>query len=97
MNKTIFITGCSTGIGRMTANIQTEYGVFLQKVMAGMQKAASVNSEPVIVAEKKFEAATDGKNQLRYIAGPDAEQIIVARKQMDDNSYIAMIKENMGL
>lgn len=75
----------------------TEYGEFLKKVMVGMQKAGSVNSEPIIVAEKIYEAATDGKNQLRYIAGPDAEQIIAARKQLDDNAYLTMIKLQMGL
>lgn len=75
----------------------TEYGAFLQKVTAGMQQAGSNSSEPIIVAEKIYEAATDGKSQLRYIAGPDAEQIIAARKQMDDDSYMAMIKQQMGL
>ena len=76
---------------------QTEYRKFLQKVMAGMQQAGSNSSEPIVVAEKIYEAATDGKNQLRYIAGPDAEQIIAARKQLDDEAYMALIKQNMGL
>jgi NAD(P)-dependent dehydrogenase (short-subunit alcohol dehydrogenase family) len=76
---------------------QTEYGEFLQKVTAGMQQAGSNSSEPILVAEKIYEAATDGKSQLRYIAGPDAEQIIAARKQMDDDSYMGMIKQQMGL
>ncbi len=76
---------------------QTEYAPFLEKVMAGMQQAGSNSSEPILVAETIYEAATDGKNQLRYIAGPDAEQIIAARKQMDDDSYMAMIKQQMGL
>ncbi len=75
----------------------TEYGPFLQTVTAGMQQAGSNSSEPIIVAEKIFEAATDGKSQLRYIAGPDAEQIIAARKQMDDEAYMGMMKQQMGL
>ena len=76
---------------------QTEYAPFLEKVMAGMKQAGSNNSEPIVVAEKIYEAATDGKNQLRYIAGADAEQIILARKQLDDDAYMAMLKQNMGL
>ena len=76
---------------------QTEYALFLEKVMAGMKNAGSNSSEPIVVAEKIFEAATDGKNQLRYIAGPDAEQIIAARKQLDDDAYMAMMKQQMGL
>ncbi|WP_426482176.1 SDR family oxidoreductase [Chryseobacterium sp. R2ACT005] len=76
---------------------QTEYAPFLEKVMKGMQQAGSQNSEPIVVAEKIYEAATDGKKQLRYIAGADAEKIIEARKQLNDESYLAMIKQNMGL
>ncbi len=75
----------------------TEYGDFLQKVMAGMQQSASNGSEPIIVAEKIYEAATDGKSQLRYIAGPDAEQVIAARKQLDDDAYMALMKQQVGL
>jgi len=65
--------------------------------MAGMKNAGSNSSEPIVVAEKIFEAATDGKNQLRYIAGPDAEQIIAARKELNDDNYMAMMKQQMGL
>ena len=76
---------------------QTEYGPFLQKVMEGMKNAARNSSEPILVAEKIYEAATDGTDQLRYIAGSDAEQIIAARKQLEDVAYMAMIKSTMGL
>ena len=76
---------------------QEEYAPFLEKVMSGMQNMGDVASEPIVVAEKIFEAATDGKNQLRYIAGQDAEQIIAARKQLDDDAYMAMLKQQMGL
>ena len=76
---------------------QAEYGPFLEKVMAGMQQAGSVNSEPIVVSEKIYEAATDDKSQLRYIAGADAEQIIAARKELDDDMYMQMIKQQMGL
>ena len=75
----------------------TEYGEFLQKAMKGMQQSGSNSSEPIIVAETIFEAATDRKNQLRYIVGPDAEQLIAARKQMDDTAYMALMKQQMGL
>ena len=38
-----------------------------------------------------------GTDQMRYIAGPDAEQIIAARKAMDDPEYLALVRSNMGL
>jgi NAD(P)-dependent dehydrogenase (short-subunit alcohol dehydrogenase family) len=76
---------------------QTEYMPFIEKVTAGMQAAGAKHSEPIVVAEKIWEAATDSSNQMRYVAGPDAEQLIAARKQMDDAEYLAMMKGQMGL
>jgi NAD(P)-dependent dehydrogenase (short-subunit alcohol dehydrogenase family) len=75
----------------------TEYKPFLDKVMAGMEGAATQGSEPILVAETIYRAVTDGTDQLRYIAGQDAEQIIAARKQMEDPEYLAMIKGQFGL
>jgi NAD(P)-dependent dehydrogenase (short-subunit alcohol dehydrogenase family) len=75
----------------------TEYSEFFQKVMTGIQQAGNNSSEPIVVAEKIYEAATDGKSQLRYIAGADAEQIIAMRKELDDDSYLGVIKQQIGL
>ncbi len=75
----------------------TEYGPFLEKCMAGMQNASANSSEPILVAETIYKAATDGTGQMRYIAGSDAEQVIAARKAMNDEDYMAMMKQNMGL
>ena len=44
-----------------------------------------------------YEAVTDGTDQMRYIAGADAEQLIGARKQMNDGEFIALIKQQLGL
>jgi len=76
---------------------QTEYAPFLEKVMIAIQQAGSGASEAIVVAEKIYEAATDNKKQMRYIAGVDAEEIIAARKQLDDDSYLSLIKQNWGL
>jgi short-subunit dehydrogenase len=75
----------------------TEYKPFLDKVMAAMSGASTQGSEPILVAGTIYQAATDGSDELRYIAGKDAEQIIAARKQMDDPEYLAMIKDQFGL
>ncbi len=76
---------------------QTEYQPFIEKVMAGMQATSGQASEPILVAETIWKAATDGTDQMRYIAGPDAEQIIAARKAMEDPEYLALVRSNMGL
>lgn len=75
----------------------TEYKPFVDKVISAMNNAASQSSEAVVVAETIYQAATDGTDQMRYIAGEDAKQIIAARKQMEDPEYLEMIKGQFGL
>lgn len=74
----------------------TEYADFTTKVLKAFEAGAD-GSEPILVAETIYKAATDGTDQLRYIAGPDAEQIIAARKQMDDPEYLQLIRSQYGL
>ncbi|AKG37292.1 SDR family oxidoreductase [Paenibacillus durus] len=52
-----------------------------------------IESEPIVIAKVIYEAATDGKDQVRYIAGEDAVQAIGARAQMGDEAFIKMVKE----
>ncbi len=74
----------------------TEYQPFTEKVLKAFEAGAE-GSEPILVAETIYRAATDGTDQMRYVAGPDAEQIIAARKEMDDPSYLALIRSQYGL
>jgi hypothetical protein len=54
-------------------------------------------SEPGVVAEVIYQAATDGTNQLRYTAGEDAKVLVAQRKQADDATFIGGIKRQFGL
>lgn len=74
----------------------TEYKDFTNKVLKAFEAGAD-GSEPILVADTIYQAATDGTDQLRYIAGPDAEQIIAARKQMGDPEYLALIRSQYGI
>ncbi|WP_245508244.1 MULTISPECIES: hypothetical protein [unclassified Rhizobium] len=38
------------------------------------------------VAKVVYEAATDGKDQLRYLVGDDARGFVKARRDMDDQA-----------
>ena len=75
----------------------TEYKNFIENVTTAMNNSATQGSEPTLVAKTIYEAATDGKNQLRYIAGQDAKQIIEARKKLQDDEYLAMIRSQFDL
>lgn len=67
---------------------------------AGMQKVfaayAANPSEPQVVADVIWQAATDGTDTLRYRAGDDAVAILDDRKKQDDATFIGTIKEKMS-
>lgn len=61
-------------------------------------QAAAGNISPAsLVADVILTAATDPSDKLRYRAGADAEQMLDARKQMDEDDFIAMINGQYGL
>lgn len=80
-------------------NALTEYNPFVTQVMSTYQNmmAPERMSAPEIIAGVIYTAATDGKDQLRYRAGDDAEQILTARKNMPDAEFFGMMKGMMGM
>jgi hypothetical protein len=49
-------------------------------------------SPPELIAEVIYGAATDGTDQLRYVAGADAVHILAARRAADDATFFAGIE-----
>jgi len=74
-----------------------EYQPFVGQIMAAMGPMAASGSDPIVVAETIYEAATDGTPQLRYIAGDDAKAIIAQRKDTEDATFLAEIKAQFGI
>lgn len=54
-------------------------------------------STPEQVAEVIWEAATDGKDQIRYVAGEDAKKYLASRKKQTDEEYEAEMVEVFNL
>ena len=75
----------------------TAYQGTVAKLFAAMPAMLDNASPASLVADIIFEAATDGKNQMRYIAGEDAKVILAGRKQHDDTTFIGGIKSQFGL
>ena len=74
-----------------------DYKEGLEKYMGAIQNYMDHLSTPDSIAEIIYNAVTDNKEQLRYLAGPDAEQFMAARKSMDDNAFYEMIAGQFGL
>ena len=75
----------------------TEYQGVVGALMTAMGPLIENGSEPEVVSEVIYRAATDGTDQLRYTAGPDAEQIVANRKAADDATFLSGVKTQFGL
>jgi NAD(P)-dependent dehydrogenase (short-subunit alcohol dehydrogenase family) len=81
--KTDFFTR-SLDVGRHVA-----YDALVDRVMSAITdpKQMDTYSTPAQIAEVVYEAATDGKDQLRYVAGADAKATYAARLQLGDEAF----------
>jgi hypothetical protein len=82
-DQTDFFTR-SFDIGRHPA-----YDALVNKVMSVITdpKQMATYSSPEQIAEVVYEAATDGKDQLRYIAGADAKATYAMRLQLGEEAF----------
>jgi hypothetical protein len=72
-----------------------EYGPMVQTVMAAWGARAGGGSTSEQIAAGIYEAATDGKKQLRYVLGDDAKQLYEMRKQAGDDAFMVGMKQQM--
>ena len=65
------------------------YDALVTQVMNAITdpKQMAMYSAPEAIAEVVYEAATDGKDQLRYVAGADAIATYATRLQMGDEAF----------
>ena len=73
-----------------------EYQGIVATLMQVMANAGDMLSPVSIVADAIWEAATDGSNTLRYIAGDDAKMYISNRKAQTDEEFISGLKQAFG-
>ncbi|MEO1513441.1 MAG: SDR family oxidoreductase [Bacteroidota bacterium] len=95
--------GVATDFGGRSLDMQhnpelAEYNEFVGVFMESMKNAMDPAnmSKPEQIAAIIYEAATDGKDTLRYRAGADAIQLLEARSKMSDEEYFAMQKQQFG-
>ncbi len=74
-----------------------EYQPLVQALMSALGPMTEHASPADLVAESIFSAATDGSDRLRYEAGPDAVQLLAARRQEDDATFLGRMRSQFGL
>lgn len=74
-----------------------DYKAGMEKYFTGIQAMMEGLSTSDSIAQVVYSATTDGTDQLRYLAGADAKQVMSARQQMDDKSFYEMMAGQFGL
>lgn len=68
------------------------YEGMINSLFSNMEAMMDTASEPEVIAEVVYEAATDGKKQLRYLAGEDAKALYAQRLELGDEAF----REQLG-
>lgn len=74
-----------------------EYQGLMSKLMKMIGDLSGNSVAARVVAEKIYEAATDGTDKLRYPATPDAVVLLEKRERESDDVFIADFKKLLGL
>lgn len=80
-----------------TPGVSTVYDEAIQKVWEAFGVRMENQSTSEQIAEVIFQAATDGTDQIRYVAGPDAQQMYAAWKSMSNEDFFTMMGGYFGV
>ncbi|TNC47293.1 SDR family oxidoreductase [Rubellimicrobium rubrum] len=75
----------------------TEYQPLVERLMASTAAGQASGSDPLAVAATILRAATDGSDQLRYVAGSDAEALLARRSAEGDADFQGSLRAMFGL
>ncbi|MXN90452.1 SDR family NAD(P)-dependent oxidoreductase [Flavobacterium sp. Sd200] len=74
-----------------------DYEPLMAKMGEVFSNGMLVFTDPEIIAQTVYEAATDGKNKLTYIAGEDAERMMSERKNSGPEAFRISMAKRMQL
>lgn len=72
-------------------NTLSEYQEIESKLFSGVNEALKLASTAQQIADVVYEAATDGKDQVRYLAGADANMLYARRREIGEEAFIQEI------
>ncbi|MDP5198678.1 SDR family oxidoreductase [Flavobacterium sp. DG2-3] len=87
--KTVSPGGIKTEFihGSLDTGTKPEYEAMTNNMFASVDAMFQMASTPEQIAEVVYEAATDGKTQLRYVAGEDAKALYKQRLEQGDEVF----------
>lgn len=93
--KTVAPGGIYTDFSSRSLEYNTlpHYKDLTESMFGSFEHAMQSASTPEFIAETVFEAATDGKDQLKYIAGNDAIALYARREEIGQLATMREIKQ----
>jgi len=73
------------------------YAASVAQAMAAWGSRRAAYASPEQSSDVIYTAATDGKRQVRYVAGADAESLLATRASVDDAGYLQLVQQAFGL
>ncbi|MBZ4191992.1 SDR family oxidoreductase [Niabella beijingensis] len=91
--KTVSPGGIETDFAGRSLDLTSSaaYDPMIQAMMNGFGAMMQTASTAKQIAEVVYEAATDGKNKLRYVAGEDAKALYAQRLEQGDETFRAWL------
>ncbi|MFZ0326947.1 MAG: SDR family oxidoreductase [Nitrososphaeraceae archaeon] len=91
--KTNFVDGMI--IAKKSQDPKSPYSQIIQKMATGFEEMMKNRSSPELVAKVVLNAATNENPSLRYLAGNDVEQWLGSKRNMSDEEFYKMMKQNL--
>ncbi len=92
--KTNFFNASNTT--KKSLNPDSPYFKVFQNMESGFSKMLENGSTPDLVAKTVLEAISTDAPKLRYLAGNDVKQLLDGKKNMSDEDFFNMMKQNMS-
>jgi NAD(P)-dependent dehydrogenase (short-subunit alcohol dehydrogenase family) len=93
--KTNFVDGMV--IARKSQDPKSPYSQIIQKMATGFEEMIKNGSSPDLVAKVVLNAAINENPSLRYLAGNDVEQWLGNKRNMSDEEFYKMMKQNLKM
>jgi len=82
-------------IAKKSQDSKSPYSQIIQKMATGFEEMIKNGSSPDLVAKIVLNAIRDENPKLRYLAGNDVEHWLGNKKNMSDEEFYKMMKQNL--
>ncbi|MDJ1501629.1 SDR family oxidoreductase [Xanthocytophaga agilis] len=93
--KTVAPGGIKTDFMSRSMEFSTipEYAIISEPMMSNSETMLAAGAMPEDIAAIVYEAATDGENKVRYVAGEDAKAMYAKRLEIGNEGFRAFMKD----